>query len=252
MQNRGNMIKWLFFDVGNVILNDDPAMAMYYKYIYEVLNQNGKNITFNELLQHREQAIIQNRDGKHYYTVGLKYFEAKRWRKEIRLLFSKLMDNWESISPLIPGIVPVIETLSRKYNLGLIANQPRITEAILKDHQLLQYFKVNCISELVGYKKPDRRIFKYALKSAECSPEEAVMIGDRIDNDVAPAKAMGLKTLWFKLPLEKKGYEPANELEKLYFQSIKRACVSQLPPLTNEEQPNFVAESFEEIVSILS
>lgn len=33
---------------------------------------------------------------------------------------------------------------------------------------------------------------------AKCKPENAVMIGDRIDNDIVPAKQLGMKTIWIK------------------------------------------------------
>lgn len=39
---------------------------------------------------------------------------------------------------------------------------------------------------------------KYALKAAACQPQEAVMIGDRIDNDTAPAQSLGMKGVWIK------------------------------------------------------
>lgn len=31
-----------------------------------------------------------------------------------------------------------------------------------------------------------------------CWPENAVMVGDRIDNDIVPAKKMGMHTIWVK------------------------------------------------------
>ncbi len=46
--------------------------------------------------------------------------------------------------------------------------------------------------------KPDIRIFEYALKTAKCQPQDAVMIGDRIDNDTAPAQSLGIKGVWIK------------------------------------------------------
>ena len=42
------------------------------------------------------------------------------------------------------------------------------------------------------------RIFRIALERADCMPEEAVMVGDRIDNDIIPAKKLGMKTVWIK------------------------------------------------------
>lgn len=49
-----------------------------------------------------------------------------------------------------------------------------------------------------GVSKPDRRIFEIALQRAGCRPENTVMIGNRIDNDIVPAKKMGMKSVWIK------------------------------------------------------
>ena len=46
--------------------------------------------------------------------------------------------------------------------------------------------------------KPDRRIFEKALEMAGCTPEDAAMIGDRLDNDIYPAKMLGMKTVWVR------------------------------------------------------
>lgn len=35
--------------------------------------------------------------------------------------------------------------------------------------------------------------YRYALEQTGCLPNEAVMVGDRIDNDVAPAHNAGMR-----------------------------------------------------------
>ena len=49
-----------------------------------------------------------------------------------------------------------------------------------------------------GVAKPDERIFEIALNRAGCNPIEAAMIGDRLDNDIVPANALGMYTIWIK------------------------------------------------------
>lgn len=49
-----------------------------------------------------------------------------------------------------------------------------------------------------GISKPDLRIFQLALEKAQCNSEEVIMIGDRIDNDIIPAKKIGMYTIWVK------------------------------------------------------
>lgn len=50
----------------------------------------------------------------------------------------------------------------------------------------------------IGYAKPDMRIFERALDMVGCRAAESMMVGDRLDNDIAPAKALGMKTVWMK------------------------------------------------------
>lgn len=50
----------------------------------------------------------------------------------------------------------------------------------------------------LGISKPDKKIFLKALEISHCSPENAAMIGDRLDNDIYPAMALGMKTVWIK------------------------------------------------------
>ena len=47
---------------------------------------------------------------------------------------------------------------------------------------ILKYFNLVVASAEEGVAKPDKRIFEIALERAGCAPEEAFMIGDRIDN----------------------------------------------------------------------
>ena len=44
----------------------------------------------------------------------------------------------------------------------------------------------------------DEKIFKIALERAACKSNNAIMIGDRIDNDIIPANEIGMKTVWVK------------------------------------------------------
>jgi putative hydrolase of the HAD superfamily len=43
--------------------------------------------------------------------------------------------------------------------------------------------------------KPDLRIFEFAIDKACKKPADCVMIGDRLDTDIAPAKKIGMKTI---------------------------------------------------------
>jgi HAD superfamily hydrolase (TIGR01509 family) len=243
------MIKWIFFDIGNVILNDDPAMAFFYHEIYQAIQQNGRHVTLDEVLAARERSILVERNGKHYEAVMKQFLGDGTWQKVDKRIRRALVENWAEFSPLIPGIVPVIQSLAEKFKLGIIANQPREVEEILENLGLWKYFQIHGISQVVGISKPDPRFFHWALDQAKCEAADAIMIGDRVDNDVKPARSIGMKTIWLPLPLDKKGYQPKTDFEQRYFESLKNASASRIPPLDESDTPDGIAEDFDAISS---
>ena len=56
-------------------------------------------------------------------------------------------------------------------------------------------FAVIVTSADFGAKKPETALFEAALRQAGCLPAEAAMVGDRLDNDIAPAKRLGMRTV---------------------------------------------------------
>lgn len=69
--------------------------------------------------------------------------------------------------------------------------------AKLRECGLELFVDVLVVSEEVGVSKPDRRIFEVALERAQCAASEAVMVGDSWPNDVAGARAVGIRAVWF-------------------------------------------------------
>ena len=81
------------------------------------------------------------------------------------------------------------------FKLGIIANQNPGTEQRLAGWGLLQFFEVIAASAELGISKPDQAIFQWALTEANCPAKNAVMVGDRLDNDIAPANRIGMHTV---------------------------------------------------------
>jgi HAD superfamily hydrolase (TIGR01549 family) len=97
---------------------------------------------------------------------------------------------------LEPDVVPALERLGRRYRLGVIANQPTaVREAMARD-DLDRFFDVWAVSADVGFDKPDPRLFAHAIEAAAVEPRRAAMVGDRLDYDVRPARAAGMRTIW--------------------------------------------------------
>jgi HAD superfamily hydrolase (TIGR01549 family) len=90
---------------------------------------------------------------------------------------------------------PVLRALSGSCKLGVIANQSVRSSERLTQWGLMPFVSTCLCSFELGLEKPDPAIFTLALERAGCAPLEAVMIGDRLDNDIRPARLLGWRTI---------------------------------------------------------
>ena len=167
---------WLFFDMGSTIMDETAAME---KRIRDSIV--GTDITFEAFTAKMAEfrAIGMRED-----LAAFDYFGLKKapWPRDTEYPY--------------PDAEAVLRTLqARGYRMGIIASQPLGSAQRLARFGLRDYFDVICASAEEGVDKPDPALFRRALTRAGCAPADAVMIGDRTDNDVAPAKSLGMQTV---------------------------------------------------------
>ena len=99
-------------------------------------------------------------------------------------------------SALEPDAVPSLERLHGRYRLGVVANQPSVVREAMRRDGVDRFFDVWAVSEDLGVDKPDLAIFAHAVRVAGVEPARAAMVGDRLDYDVRPARAAGMRAVW--------------------------------------------------------
>ena len=172
-------IEWIFFDIGSTLVDETEC---YKKRCSEAIENT--DITYEEFEAKVIEFSKQNKKGD-YETVQFYGLALPKWHKELEILYADTKS--------------VLSTLYNKgYKLGIVANQLLGTQKRLEKWQILKYFDVVVSSAEEGIAKPDLQIFRTALQKADCKPHNAVMIGDRLDNDIVPANKLGLKTIWVK------------------------------------------------------
>ena len=172
-------IKWIFFDVGSTLVDETEA---YNHRAREMIS--GTGITFKEFDDIRIALAKLGLDGN---SAAIKYFGLTKtpWHSEDELPYSDIQSTLAAL-------------IDKGYKLGIIANQKLGTKECLDSWGLPQYFDVIAASAEIGYAKPDKEIFEKAFELAKCTAAESMMVGDRLDNDIIPAKSLGMKTVWIK------------------------------------------------------
>ncbi len=108
-------------------------------------------------------------------------------------------ERWDHTQErLYKGTEELLQRLHERYRLGIIANQPDSARQRLEKFGVLKYFDHLTISGEIGFSKPSPTIFRETLRMTGTSAEKCFMVGDKLTNDIAPAKKLGFHTVWVK------------------------------------------------------
>jgi putative hydrolase of the HAD superfamily len=93
-----------------------------------------------------------------------------------------------------PDVAPALSAL-RDHGLVVVSNWDCSLPDWLQRAGLLEHVDAVVTSAEVGAAKPDSAIFERALDVARAEPGEAVHVGDSLENDVAGARAAGIRSV---------------------------------------------------------
>lgn len=99
---------------------------------------------------------------------------------------------------LLEGALDILNYVTDKgYSVHIVTNGFNDIQAKKIFSSGISHFFKNVITfENASAKKPDPKIFAYALEMANASPEESIMIGDNWIADVMGAKQFGMDTVY--------------------------------------------------------
>jgi putative hydrolase of the HAD superfamily len=117
-----------------------------------------------------------------------------RVRQRVRSITASL-----DLFQLRPDMDGLLRRLAeRGLKLGIVANQPSTIVPRLERAGIAGFFAYTGASGTTGLSKPNRRAFLAAAEALGAASAECIMVGDRIDNDIAPAKALGMAAILFR------------------------------------------------------
>jgi HAD superfamily hydrolase (TIGR01549 family) len=98
---------------------------------------------------------------------------------------------------LFPEALDLLRDLSKHFKIGLVSNGRSYDQLrILRVTGLLPYFHSVSISDNSVTAKPAPDLFLRCLHELGVPPSSALMVGDNRQEDICPAAALGMKTVW--------------------------------------------------------
>ena len=186
----------ILFDIGWTIIDETEAYRMWNDYLRgRVLELTGRTFSGADLAAFENDAITC------YAPSSITYVIWQMVKPDIKLFYMlrREFDSFDCYEhfKIVPGTINLLEKLHGRFRLGIAANQRREVHGFLEKNGILKYFNSRQVSADLGYSKPDVRLFLEVLRELGARPENAIMVGDRQDNDIVPAKLVGMKTIRF-------------------------------------------------------
>jgi FMN phosphatase YigB (HAD superfamily) len=178
-------IKAVFFDVGETLVDESRQWGAWADFL------DVNRLTFFGVLG----AIIERNE--HHSRVfdlvrpGLDFRQA-----QLECEAAGIPDELE-YSDFYPDALPCLRALREQgYLVGLSGNQPARAEELLQSFGLPVDFVASSASW--GIEKPDPHFFERILELTKLLAHEVAYVGDRLDNDVLPVVALGMKSVFIR------------------------------------------------------
>ena len=182
-------LEMVFFDIGGVLYDD----TIYARAMHTALRALGGRFTDEEF----DEAYRGARAAQAGSFRGLLARRFLGPDADMAALEAEASKHWAYPPEALFGDVrPCLAALAGRYRLGIIANQPSTVRDALRRDGLEGFFEVWGVSDDVGLEKPDPGLFVHVLQESGAEPSRSAMVGDRLDYDVRPARAAGMRAVW--------------------------------------------------------
>ena len=182
--------------------------------LWQTLAYRDAESTTSEMLKKTGVKIPKDK----FVKIFEKSIQTKKWRSKFRAyknlcgnmgleitnsninLLRNIRDKAEAKTKLYVHSIPMLKQLrNQRYKIGLISNSSVFAiEQVKRKTNLLNYVDYPLFSFDVGVIKPNFKLFGEMLKKSKCKPKETMMIGDKLKDDIIPAKNIGINTILFK------------------------------------------------------
>lgn len=202
-----NPITDVFFDLDHTLWDFDKNSKLAFFYLFK---KHQIKLDLDAFLTHYEAINDQywklyredkiNSEDLRYHRLKDTFTAVNRNVSEpmIHALSLEYLENLTTYNHLIDGALDVLEYLKPKYKLHIITNGfDHIQSKKIKGSGIENYFNHIITSEAAGVKKPNPKIFEYALTTAGSKPNQSMMVGDNLEADILGALDFGMRAIFY-------------------------------------------------------
>ena len=208
-------IKAVFFDFGGTLMDSESDIVAHINIMKDVIQKYNLSTSPEEMADNYNSLIFTKKmtllDSENKIFSSLIDSSLRSIRKifsshhietsneNINWFLKIFTENHRKYSKLFPETLDVIQKIRNidSIHIGIISDIDTDFQKSQFDALGLSHlFDSITTSEEVKSYKPRKTIFNAALKKADCSGTESIIIGDSYEKDIIGGKNMGMTTIW--------------------------------------------------------
>ena len=194
--------KAVLFDLGGTLVKHEDGPVIHRR----ILEDNGIDVSLeavtrahNENERELDMNQIPEQGQAFWIKWNIRLLESLGIEKNKEILARKIDEEWLDYCTLevYPDVIETLVSLRRRgIKTGIITNAfERDFQRILSQLKLSDFFDIVVGTDTCKKIKPDKGIFLYTVGRLGIKPDEALFVGDSLENDFEGAKNSGLTAL---------------------------------------------------------
>jgi len=175
-------IRCVVFDVGETLVAEDRMWSFW---------ADRLGVPRSRFFAAMGAVIERRQHHRRVFDLVAPGFDLDAARRELAALGAT--DAFDA-RDLYPDAVPALRTLRMAgYRVGIAGNQPERAEPALRECGFEADFIAS--SARWGVEKPEPAFFDKVVEAAGTDASAIAYVGDRVDNDIVPARAAGMRAI---------------------------------------------------------
>jgi HAD superfamily hydrolase (TIGR01549 family) len=121
-------------------------------------------------------------------------------------LYQRHLRAWNAERPalkLSDAFAAEARAIGSRFKIAIAGQYGREILDLLRENSILDCFAFHYTQDDFSLTKPDPRYFEQIIDRIGANPAACIMVGDRIDKDIIPAKQLGMKTVLVRTGLHR-------------------------------------------------
>jgi FMN phosphatase YigB (HAD superfamily) len=193
----------VFLDAGGVILDESEFDRIRTETAVDVLRAVIPEYGLHHLYADLEEAI------RLFCPRILSFVLWKNLQPDLDLYgkcYEEFRRLWAGRRPpirLMEGFGAEVKKIAGDFEVGIAGQYGAELLDLLESHSLLRHFTYRYTQDDFDITKPDPRYLERIAARCGVEPSRCVMVGDRVDNDVIPARQLGMKAVLVRVGLHR-------------------------------------------------